>query len=145
MQYAKMVDLDRNQLHRRQKLCSLGFNHYYPMHYSHFNCIRFSGFRHAAQYVIVPCAPACCLTGGVGVNSGEAYHLTTSIVLQILSQSPYLAIVEHGDPTTQDREPVSTWPYLRVLIVTDDESKPPLGWYGASFQFRSTPLISGNM
>ncbi len=35
MQYVKMVDLDRNQLCRRQKLCIMEFMHYSHMHYSH--------------------------------------------------------------------------------------------------------------
>ena len=38
IQYAIKVDLDRNQLRQRQNLCIMGFMHYSPMHYSHFNC-----------------------------------------------------------------------------------------------------------
>jgi len=33
MHYAKMVDLDRNQLHRRQKFCIMGYLHDDHLHY----------------------------------------------------------------------------------------------------------------
>jgi len=33
MRYAKMVDLDRNQLRRRQKFCIMGYLHYDHLHY----------------------------------------------------------------------------------------------------------------
>ena len=78
----------------------------------------------------------------VGMLSARGcQHVSNVASLLAGPRRPY-NVIKHGDPTNQEREPVSTLD--SGSIVADHRTKPVPGPCGTSPRFRSTTLILGN-